>query len=97
MAKKKAATRAERQHMSRVAELGCIVCANIGFPGSPAEFHHINNGTMGKRASNREGIPLCPSHHRTGGYGVAVHAGRKEWESRYGTERELLDQVISLV
>lgn len=56
----KAANKAEREHMNRVAELGCIVCANMGVPGSPAEVHHINNATMGKRASNYEVIPLCP-------------------------------------
>lgn len=97
MAKKKAPTKAEREHMSRVASMGCIVCSNMGFPCSPAEVHHINNGTMGKRASNYEVIPLCPPHHRTGGYGVAVHAGRKAWEQNFGTERDLLELVNSLL
>lgn len=84
---KRSSSRAEKIWMSRVAELGCIVC------GQPAEIHHIGNGTMGKRASNFEVIPLCHLHHRTGGHGVAVHAGRKTWESIYGTERDLLEQV----
>lgn len=92
---KKAPTKAEREHMSKVASMGCIVCANMGMPGTPAEVHHINNGTMGKRASNYEVIPLCPAHHRTGGYGVAVHAGRKAWESNFGTERELLSFITN--
>jgi len=56
----KSATKAERQHMDKVAQLGCIVCTNLGYYDSPAEIHHIGNGTMSKRASNLEVIPLCP-------------------------------------
>lgn len=85
--------KAEKEHLQKVAELGCVACERIGFSGSPAEIHHIGNGAMGKRASNFEVIPLCPTHHRTGGYGVAVHAGRKEWEKNFGTEKELLNVV----
>lgn len=87
------ATKAEREHMGAVAALGCIVCRNLGFGDSPAEVHHIGNGTLGKKASNFETIPLCPTHHRHGGHGVAVHAGRKAFEANFGTERELLEQT----
>ena len=39
-------------------------------------------------------LPLCPAHHRTGGYGVAVHGtGRAAWQAQYGTWDELLDRV----
>ena len=34
-----------------------------------------------------------PFHHRLGGYGFAVHAGRKEFERKFGTEHELLEQT----
>ena len=87
------ATKAERDHMGAVAALGCVVCRNLGFGETPAEVHHIGNGTLGKKASNFETIPLCETHHRNGGHGVAVHAGRKTFEARYGTERELLEQT----
>lgn len=80
-------TKAEQQWQNRVAALGCIICRR------PAEIHHIGNGTMSKKASEFEVIPLCEEHHRTGGHGVAVHAGRKTWEAMYGTERELLQKV----
>ena len=80
-------TKAEQQWLNRVAELGCIICKR------PAEIHHIGNGTMSKRASNFEVIPLCCEHHRTGGRGVAVHRGRRSWEAKHGTERELLQKV----
>jgi hypothetical protein len=45
------------------------------------------------RADNFHVIPLCHAHHRTGG-GVAIHAGRKSWEEKFGTEGELLAQVL---
>ncbi|MEG1651985.1 MAG: Ref family recombination enhancement nuclease [Hafnia sp.] len=85
--------KSDLDHMGRAASLGCVVCRNLGYGESPAEAHHIGNGTMGKRASNYETIPLCHAHHRTGGHGVAVHAGRKAFEAKYGTERELLEQT----
>ena len=87
------ATKAERDHMGAVAALGCVVCRNLGFGATPAEVHHIGNGTLGKKASNFETIALCPIHHRHGGHGVAVHAGRKAFEDNFGTERELLEQT----
>ena len=52
---------------------------------------------MGKRASNQEAIPLCAQHHRLGGYGIAVHAGRKAWEHNFGTEQELLTETLELL
>ena len=86
-------TAAESSYIARVVAAGCIVCRNLGYGETPAEAHHIGNGTMGKRASNYEVIALCPSHHRHGGHGVAVHAGRQAFEARYGTEQELLEQT----
>ena len=90
---KKKPTKAEKKHMDKVAGMGCCVCVNLGLGETPAEIHHIGNGTMGKRAGNHEVIPLCHIHHRTGGYGVAVHSGRVQWESNFGLESELLEQV----
>lgn len=62
------------------------------------EMHHIRTGCgMGQRSDNFRVIPPCPAHHRTGGFGVAIHAGQKTWEGKYGTELELLDQVTTEV
>jgi hypothetical protein len=91
------ATKSEQLHMSRVAALGCCVCRNEFGLNSDAEIHHVGNGTLGKRASNYEVIPLCFLHHRGGGIGVAEHAGRKSFESNFGTERELLAQTLELL
>lgn len=98
MAKKKPPTKEEKAHMSKVAALGCIACRNKGFYGTPAEIHHIRAGVgMGQRSGHKKSIPLCTPHHRTGGFGVAIHAGQKTWEAEYGTELELLEQVEELL
>jgi hypothetical protein len=90
--------RAEQIHMGRVAALGCIVCRKIFYVHSIPEIHHLRTGQgAGQRASNYDTIGLCPLHHRLGGYGVAIHAGQKEWEKRYGTETDLLTQTKQLL
>ncbi|HEE0082143.1 TPA: DUF968 domain-containing protein [Citrobacter youngae] len=87
--------KAEKLHLSRVTDLNCIVCRNEGLGDTPAEIHHCSSGTgMSVRADNFHVIPLCHTHHRTGGHGVAIHAGRQSWENKFGTETELLVQVL---
>lgn len=62
-----------------------------------AEIHHPRFLAGGaQKASHWDAIPLCPIHHRTGGYRMALHAGQEAWEARFGTEAELLDQVRAL-
>jgi hypothetical protein len=89
----------ERADLARVASLGCVVCRNENLGETPAHAHHINCGTMGRKASDFETIPLCPVHHQDGDgtprYGghIAVHRGLRAFEARYGKEQELLEQV----
>ena len=91
-------TRADREHLSRVAELGCIVCRNLGIGYSPAVVHHIRDGYgVGQRAPHTETIPLCPAHHDQHGYGVSFHSGPALWQEKFGTERGLLEQVRGLL
>lgn len=91
-------TIAERAHMDRVARLGYCVCRNLGYPDSPAEIHHPRSlAGMAQRAKHKDCIPLCPTHHRNGGHGVALHAGQETWEANFGTELELLEQVRGLL
>lgn len=90
--------KAERIHLSRVAGLGCVACRNLDLGETPAEIHHIRAGQgTGQRADYLKTIPLCHTHHRTGGHGVAIHAGRSAWEMKHGTEAELLVQVLYLL
>lgn len=81
-------TAAERAHLAKVAQLPCCVCGYW-----PVEVHHLTGAGMALRASHYDTIPLCAQHHRTGGYGVAIHAGQKTWEAKFGLQRDLLERV----
>ena len=83
----------QRKHYGRVDDLGCSLCRNLGFQGTPCEIHHI------RRAGRRDSSPvigLCPEHHRgnTGIHGM----GRKAFERKYSlTEEDLLQQTEELL
>ena len=88
---------ARHQHLAQVADLGCIVCLRQG-RYSPAEIHHLRAGLgLSQKASPFRVLPLCPIHHRTGGRGTAFHAGRRTWETRLGSEEELLEEIQTLL
>lgn len=90
-------TKAEKEHLSKVAALGCMVCRRMGYEGTPAEIHHPRRGTgLGQRASNYDAIPLCPEHHRgnTGIHGLGTKGFPKKWGF---TEADLLDEVKMLL
>lgn len=91
-------TKTERRHYDRLHQLGCIVCNNLGYGYSVPHIHHIRSGVgIAQRSHFTKAIPLCPNHHQHGGYGIALHAGIKEFEKRYGTETELLEQTTKLL
>ncbi len=93
----------DRAHMDRVAEIGCIVCYNLGRGYVPAEIHHLKVNPLsglhlglGQRASHKHTIPLCLDHHR-GPFGTGYHGGPWEFANRYGTEIELYRQVCRML
>jgi hypothetical protein len=95
-----AMSKKDRAYLSRVAELGCVVCRNQGYGATPAEIHHIRSGQgVAMRASHTDVIPLCPIHHRYGakstehGEQFGYHQSPGQFEDAYGTEVELLEQV----
>lgn len=93
-------TKAEKEHLSKVAALGCIACYVQSTPGSPAEIHHPRAGTgAGRRASHYEAIPLCPPHHRgTAGLSVpSIHGSKNAFIETFGTEAELLELTRSMI
>ncbi len=92
-------TKDERSHYARIADMGCIVCNLAGYGHSPCEIHHIRTGAgAGQKSHWSKAIGLCPSHHRLGGYGVAIHAGIDGFERSIGmTEVELLSKQLDLL
>lgn len=88
----------ERRHYDRLSQLGCIVCLKLGFGYTAPHIHHIRHGAgLSQKSDWTKAIPLCPNHHQQGGYGIALHAGQKEFERRYGTEESLLEFVTQLL
>lgn len=87
-------TPVERRWMDRVQALGCICCAKDGRGKIDAEIHHVLKN--GRRLGHMYVLPLCMMHHRGGvnndAY-VSRHPWKKEFERRYGTEAELLQEV----
>ena len=91
MARKKVATKAEKEHMSKVAQMGCYACEVNGIENY-AEVHHIRKHTgMGLRPPHSDTIPLCAAHHRTSK--DSIHLGKKLFIKKYGTEQEILKIV----
>lgn len=74
-----------RKFLDQVAELGCIVCQR------PAEIHHVRKNGEGR--DDRKVIPLCPDHHRNGGYGIAIESGKKTWRKQFGNEVDMVGEV----
>ena len=94
MLKGRTPTKAEREHMDAVCNVGCIVCLEWLGVHSPAEPHHTTGKT--KAGAHMLTIPLCPRHHRTPGRGyISRHGnGKAAFEREYATERELLDMTL---
>ncbi len=91
-------TKHEKEWMDRVAQLGCIPCLKAEYETPQVELNHITEDTgMGKKSSNYEVFGICHPHHRTGGKGIALHAGVEKWEERWGTQREHLQTVYRLL
>ena len=74
----------EKEHLKKVAELGCIACAKLGYHGTPAEIHHI--------PSHFNVIPLCPHHHRTSK--ESYHLNPIWFTEQFGTQTELLNETL---
>jgi len=89
----------ERRHLSKLAELGCLVCRRLYGPHDPGpvEIHHKRAGTgAGRRSSHWDAMPLCAPHHRgsKGLHGL----GTKGFAKHYGfDESDLLADAKKLL
>lgn len=82
--------------MDSVAMIGCIACRNLGYGYVPAGIHHC--GTyMGGGRDHMKTLGLCHEHHQ-GPEGIdGKRMGKRQWEAKYGTEEELLQQTQRLL
>lgn len=85
-----------QKHYDAVAQIGCLACLKDGVPNVPACLHHPYGR---KRGHDREVIPLCYGHHQSGNHELplSVHGNKKEFVEMYGTEAELLFEVMEIV
>ena len=79
-------TKAERDHMARVAGLGCLVCG-----ARPVVVHHVVGSahTMGRLPKRHDRVaPLCKRHHDVQhGPRESVHAiGHQGFYAVYGID-----------
>lgn len=90
-------TKAEKAHVGKVAELGCVACfVQAGVWGTPGEIHHIREGVgAAQRSGWGEVICLCTNHHRNSGNGkIAIHSGKRSFTDMYGSELFLLNLTL---
>ena len=64
---KKAMTNLEREHITRIKEMGCIICNG----GGPSEAHEIEQGQW------FTSLPLCSDCHR--GVQNGIHGQKRMW------------------
>lgn len=80
--------KASARHMSKVAEVGCVICRRFQREPGRVEVHHVAEGS-GVR-SDFAVVGLCEEHHRgaTGLHGMGPKAFlrfyRPPGESEYG-------------
>jgi hypothetical protein len=88
--KRRASTAAEKLHMSRVAALGCVLCARLGVPQSgKTDVHHVREEQGGaQRAPNWLVAALCHGGCHQGPHGI--HGDRSLLRQAKCTELDLL-------
>lgn len=91
---KRTRTAEEKRIMKRVADMGCLVCERMGYPGTPAEIHHVRVNHGWGRSGHKAILPLCPEHHRGN---TGVHSmGREQFKDLYSkSEIEFLEIVLN--
>ncbi len=74
--------RAEKKHLERVSNLGCLVC------DAPANVHHIRTERI---KNDFLTIPLCREHHQGD---FSIHMSKRQFENIYGSELHLLAETL---
>ena len=91
-------TKEDKEHMNKVANLGCLICRKEGRMFVPAELHHIRDITMfglGQRAKHTQVLPLCPKHHRIGKESFRYNS--KGFSKKWGSQKKLLKETLDLL
>jgi len=82
---KKAPTAAEREHITRIKEMDCVVCGASG----PSECHEIEQGQW------FTSMPLCPDCHR--GSLNGIHGQKRMWAVHKLNELSALNKTLQVL
>lgn len=82
---KKAPTTSEREHITQIKEMDCVVCGASG----PSECHEINQGQW------FTSMPLCADCHR--GSLNGIHGQKRMWAVHKMDELSALNETIRLL
>jgi len=92
-------TAEEARFMDKMGKLPCIACLKDGWTNRTISLHHIDGRT--KPGAHFLVLPLCGPHHQqddTDPRGrISLHGRKATFQARYGTERELLAECISMI
>jgi hypothetical protein len=64
----------DESYLAFIRKLPCVVCGSLKW----IEAAHVGARGLSQRCSDRQTLPLCPAHHRTGPQAAHV-LGRKFW------------------
>ena len=100
-----AKSKADRDRLAAVSSLPCLPCLIDGYPSVPATVQHVVEAR--KRLGDFFTYPSCPWHHQAGmngnvekltaTYGPSLALDRREFATRYGSERQLVAITDALV
>jgi hypothetical protein len=82
---KKAPTALEREHITRIKEMDCVVCGVSG----PSECHEIEQGQW------FTSMPLCPDCHR--GSQNGIHGQKRMWAIHKLDELSALNKTYETI
>ena len=102
--------KADTKRLDIIHRMPCMACVQEGCNILPVEAHHIVDMGYRKHSGGHQAtIPLCEWHHRGNPrlgfsashmaemYGPSMARSKRKFVARYGTERQLLASVDSLI
>lgn len=101
--RKRRAAKRDPQYLAWLRLQPCAVCLKRGgtlqnaalIQGSPTEAAHVGERGLGQKCPDREAIPLCGEHHRTGP--LAHHVlGREFWFMHSMNKTEIIARYNQL-
>lgn len=89
------------KHLAKIGRMRCILADKWGNEcEGKTDCHHpigIEWRGMSQKADDENTIPLCHLGHHQFGNNAIHQMGKRPWEAKYGTQRELLEKTRALL